>query len=259
MDKKDQVTFKELVEMCRQKKIKGFSGKNKNELIKLLKSENDLSDLFSGLKIETSVETTPKIVETTPKIVETTDIELFWNKSKNDKKKLNQLERYQNKKSPECITNFIKIGGGPKMGVICEEFARHRFSVLKPRLKGKQQTGYDHIIVVETTPKIVEKIIKFEQKSSGHWGEDDFKWQHVEKKHCWDILLLCGIGYKEIKFWIMNRKTFNFLVSENKITNQGNKKEDSSEGMWFSYSDVKNHLIEINNNEQLIKQTRQQL
>jgi len=57
----------------------------------------------------------------------------------------------------------------------------------------------------------------------------------------------------------MNRKTFNFLVSENKITNQGNKKEDSSEGMWFSYSDVKNHLIEINNNEQLIKQTLQQL
>ena len=43
MDKKDSAvvpgtTVKELMEMCRQKKIKGFSGKSKNELIKLLET-----------------------------------------------------------------------------------------------------------------------------------------------------------------------------------------------------------------------------
>jgi hypothetical protein len=51
----------------------------------------------------------------------------------------------------------------------------------------------------------------------------------------------------------MDRKTFRRLISEGKITNQGNKTEDSSEGMWFNYSDVKESLIEIKTDEQLLQ------
>ena len=172
-------------------------------------------------------------------------IEKFW-KSIEGANKLTQLQRYENKNSPEYIKKFIAIGGGPRMGVTLEKFARFHFSTLKPRGKGKAETGYDHKLTIG------EKSYYVEQKSSGHWGEDDYKWQHVEEKHKWNILLLCGIDYTDIVFWGMNRATFNKMITEKKITNQGNHTGESSEGMWFNYSDVKEHLTEIKTNEELI-------
>ena len=50
----------------------------------------------------------------------------------------------------------------------------------------------------------------------------------------------------------MNRSVFVKLIEEKKITNQGNKTGESSEGMWFSYSDVAESLIKINTNEELL-------
>lgn len=172
-----------------------------------------------------------------------TKYDLFW-KNNNDMKP-SQIERYEAHKSPDGIKNFIRIGGGPKMGITLEKFARTEFSHLQKRDKGKN-TGYDHKISLES------KDIYVEQKSSGHWGENDFKWQHIEDKHNWHILLLCGIDYDDIKFWVMNRQVFIRLIEEKKITNQGNKTGDSSEGRWFNYSDVKDSLIQIYTNEDLL-------
>lgn len=174
----------------------------------------------------------------------TTDMEAFWVSREGKKKKPTQLERYIAKKSPVYITKFIAIGGGPAMGTTLEEFARFRFTNLTKRKKGKDETGYDHIIKTITD-------IHVEQKSSGHWGEDDFKWQHVELAHKWNMLLLCGIRYTQIHFWGMSRETFQGLIETEKITNQGNKAGESSEGMWFNYSDVKDSLTEILTSEDL--------
>ena len=168
----------------------------------------------------------------------------FW--EKNSDGKPSQIERYEKHNSPIGIQKFIRIGGGPKMGVTLEKFAREELSCLQKRDKGKN-TGYDHKI------SLVSKEIYVEQKSSGHWGENDYKWQHVEEKHKWDILLLCGIDYDEIKFWVMNRTVFNILITGKKITNQGNNTGESSEGMWFNYSDVVDSLIQINTNEELLQ------
>jgi len=179
-----------------------------------------------------------------------TKYDIFW--KKNDNGKPSQIERYEKHNSPQGILNFIRIGGGPKMGITLEKFAREEFSCLKKRDKG-QNTGYDHKISLET------KEIYVEQKSSGHWGENDYKWQHIEEKHKWHILLLCGIDYSEIKFWVMNRQIFNRLVEEKKITNQGNKTEESSEGKWFNYLDVSTSLIEISTNEELVEYANTQV
>jgi hypothetical protein len=173
------------------------------------------------------------------------DIESFWTICDTKKKTLTQLERYLAHESPPKITKFIAIGGGPKMGVTLEAFARHRFSTLQKRKSGKEETGYDHTVVGHPD-------VYVEQKSSGHWGEDDFKWQHVEPKHKWTVLLLCGIGYTDVCFWTMSRPTFNALVAAKKITNQGNKTGDSSEGMWFNYSCVKDSLTPITSNADLL-------
>lgn len=178
-------------------------------------------------------------------------IEKFW-ASLGKKVKPNQLQRYVSKGSPECIRKFIAIGGGPKMGMTLENFARYKFTSLKKRGSGKN-TGFDHTFTVG------DKVITVEQKSSGHWGDDDYKWQHVEPGHNWNMLLLCGIDYQDIKFWAMNRKTFDKLVSENKITNQGNKAKNSSEGYWFSYSVVKEHLTPIETDESLLEFARTQV
>ena len=171
-------------------------------------------------------------------------IDTFW-LSVSGKMKPSQLQRYEKKNSPEGIKKFIAIGGGPKMGTLLEQYARFQFKHLHKRGKGKAETGYDHLVVCNT------KNIFVEQKSSGHWGDDDYKWQHVEEKHKWDMLLLCGIDYNDIKFWGMDRPTFQRLISEKKITNQGNKTGESSEGMWFNYSDVKDSLVTIQSDEQL--------
>jgi hypothetical protein len=169
----------------------------------------------------------------------------FWTSVEGKKKTLTQLERYQAAKSPDYITKFIAMGGGPKMGNTLEEFARFKFKTLQKRSKGAEQTGYDHLLTVNG------KTVYVEQKSSGHWGQDDYKWQHVEDKHKWTMLLLTGIDYTDIKFWGMNRKTFQTLVNEGVITNQGNKAADSSEGRWFNYSDVVKHLVPIETDEDL--------
>jgi hypothetical protein len=167
--------------------------------------------------------------------------------SKAGKFKPSQLERYKEKNAPKNIQTIIGIGGGPKMGIIMEEYARFQWPILQTRNKGKTETGYDHVI------KLHDQTLYIEQKSSGHWGNDDYKWQHVESKHKWNMLLLCGIDYTEVKFWAMDRKTFHQLISDKKITNQGNKSGDSSEGMWFNYSAVKDSLVEIRSQEELLQ------
>jgi hypothetical protein len=176
----------------------------------------------------------------------TTTIESFWKSIEKNTKKPNQLQRYEEKNAPEHIKKFIAIGGGPKMGIILEKYARFQFSNLAKRKPGKEETGYDHILKKANGDEIF-----IEQKSSGHWGEDDFKWQHVEENHKWQGLLLCGITYTHVRFWIMDRATFVRLIEEKKITNQGNKAGNSSEGKWFSYSVVKDCLKEVTTEEDL--------
>jgi hypothetical protein len=176
------------------------------------------------------------------------DIQRFWADA-SLKHIPSQLERYIAAGAPDYIQKFIAMGGGQKMGTTCEKFARFRFPTpLKPRAKGKDQTGYDHRLMLpgRETPILVE------QKSSGFWGDSEFLWQHVEPDHKWQMLLLCGIAYDDIHFWAMSRTTYEALRTAGKITNQGNKAGDSSEGTWFKYSAVKEHLTPIRTEADLV-------
>lgn len=178
----------------------------------------------------------------------------FWISQDSTRKKPTTKQRYINNGSPPEILRLLDLGGGQSLGTTLERFARYRFTSLSPRKKGKSQTGHDHIFKINNTEILVE------QKSSSRcWGSDceDLKFQHVEMNHPWNILLLCGIDYTDIKFWGMNRKTFTQLVSDGKITNQGSNTGESTEGQWFYYSDVKESLVEIKTDEDLIAFIRQ--
>jgi hypothetical protein len=74
----------------------------------------------------------------------------------------------------------------------------------------------------------------------------------VEPKHKWDLLLLCGIGYTDIRFWTMTKATFGALVAAGKITNQGSATGESAQGMWFNFGDVKDSLREIRTDADLL-------
>ena len=178
------------------------------------------------------------------------EIAEFWKSESSNKNSLTQLQRYEKNNAPEEIQKFISLGGGAKMGTTLERYARFRFKNLKKREKGEGNTGHDQLIKLDT-----DKTILIEQKSSGHWKgkADEYKWQHIEKNHNWNMLLLCGIDYTDVKFWGMDRKTFDRLVLENKITIQGDTGGNSSQGMWCMYSKIKDSLVEINTNDQLIQ------
>jgi len=178
-------------------------------------------------------------------MTEQTQLKTFWETL--DKKKYNKntlLERYIKNNASDVILNFIKLGGGPKLGSISEQYGKFIFDDFTYRLKG--ECSYDHICLFENT------TIKIEQKTSTLNNSNDFMWQHVSEKHPWDILLLMGIHYNDIIFYGMNKNTFKKLIIKGKITNQGSKNKDSEQGMWFTYSNVKNDVAVINTIDDII-------
>jgi hypothetical protein len=237
---------KELLFKCEELFIKNYKSKNKNDLITMLETKVEETKVEETKVEETKVEET-KVEETKVEETKVEEHEIiinFWN-SINISKKLTQFERYKSMNSPECILKFISIGGGPGLGTMLENYARYKFDILNKRISGKNNTGYDHII--NTT----NSVIFVEQKSSSYWSNFDFKFQHIELKHKWNILLLCSIGYTNIFFYGLKRNTIMFLIKNGKITNQGDKSNNSTEGFWFNYKNVKDYLIELHTSEQL--------
>jgi hypothetical protein len=214
----------------------------KNDTFKLnFKTSNTHSNLKNNMKLWNKV----------------SKEELFWN-FYSKKNKISQLQRYENHNSPNYIKKFIELGGGSNMGITLEHFARYSFPSLQKKPNCENNTGYDHIIYKNSNFTKEKQEIFVEQKTSGFWKKDDFRWQHIAPNHKWDILLLCGIGYTKVHFWVMNRETFNQLVNLQNITIQGSKKNNSDQGMWCNYSVIKNYLVEISNDNQLIQYINKQ-
>lgn len=154
-----------------------------------------------------------------------------------------QLQRYTRLKASPEVLEIISMGGGPRMGTVCEETLRFVFSALKPReskkASGTSNTGYDQRIqVADGSWK------KLEQKTSGLWSaaENDFKWQHIETEHPWQGLLLVGIQLHCLSVWGMKRTDFERMLATGKATNQGSK---GTQGYWMTYKNVKEACLPI--------------
>ena len=122
------------------------------------------------------------------------------------------------------------------------------------KLDCRTSTTHDHVKLDKT----------IEQKSARyHANGSDWKWQHIEMLHKWDYLLLCGLDFKEIKFYICSRKVVKNLINEDIIVGQGRKINgvaQPQQAYWFSRSDFvkknklfSNYFIEIKNEMSLIK------
>jgi hypothetical protein len=164
------------------------------------------------------------------------------------RKSVSQKERYEKAGATPGVMTFINLCGGAKLGTKCERFARYRFPILQKRKSGKGQSGHDHLAVLsDGTQKLGE------QKSGGLYPDGNFMWDHIEPKHPWDFLLLCGVEYHNIKFWAVSKPDVLKMMEDGKITKHGNKAEDSYEGWWCWYSKIKDNLTEITSNEDLVR------
>lgn len=80
--------------------------------------------------------------------------------------------------------------------------------------------------------------IKIEQKSSRYWcgGRTKyFKWQHIEPKHDFDILLLVGVGFHDLEYYVLSMNDVKQYILEGKIKKQGT---GDGQGYWFKQTDI---------------------
>ena len=160
---------------------------------------------------------------------------------KTETTKAGQIDRYENAKANPGIVRIIKMVNGK--GTFMERFARHRFPKLKKRGSGKD-SGHDHVCEGR----------KIEHKTAAAWDKNFkvYKWQHIEQEHDWEFLLLTAIYPQDIKWYIIDKDSVNDLIKKEVIKLQG-KKGKSKEGYWVCYSDIKEHLTEIKNENDLLK------
>ena len=122
------------------------------------------------------------------------------------------------------------------------------------KLAKRSGSGHDHM----------KHNLTIEQKSARYYADgSDFKWQHIELKHQWDLLLLTGLEFQGINFYIATREVVKRLIEERIITGQGkndsNGVADPQQGYWFSRDvftkrglSFENYFTFISNEEELV-------
>jgi hypothetical protein len=160
-----------------------------------------------------------------------------------------QIDFYIKKKASPEILKYVGLQGKTFGEKYMEGLANEYF-----KFKKRSSSEHDHIKYNKT----------IEQKSARyHANGNDWKWQHIEMSHKWDYLLVCGLDFNEIKFYIASRKVVESLITDGIITGQGKKKDgiaQPQQAYWFSRSDfVKNkkiftdYFVRITSEDDIIK------
>jgi hypothetical protein len=139
-----------------------------------------------------------------------------------------QLDYYIENNSPIEILDFVKLSN-KAFGSEIEKLTKEIF-----QLKKSKHSSYD----------LSFKKYKFEVKGSRKWGGKTFKWQHIMEEHHYHFIILCGIDYQELKFWIISKTKFLELKNENIVSQQGG---GEGQGLWCDFEKIKEHLIPLKN------------
>tara|TARA_B100000035_G_C21015862_1_gene561786 strand:- start:1190 stop:1849 length:660 start_codon:yes stop_codon:yes gene_type:complete len=141
-----------------------------------------------------------------------------------------QLEFYMENNASKEILRYVSLQGKAFGEKYMEQIAKEYFN-----LENRISSTHDH----------TKEGKSLEQKSARyHANGDDWKFQHIEMSHKWDYLLLCGLDFKEIKFYIASRKIVENLIKDGIITGQGKKIDgvaQPQQAYWFSRSDFNKH------------------
>jgi cobalamin-dependent methionine synthase I len=139
-----------------------------------------------------------------------------------------QLDYYMENNASKHILSYVSLQGKTFGEKYMEQIAKEYF-----KLDNRNSSTHDHSKLNKT----------IEQKSARyHANGDDWKWQHIEMSHEWDYLLLCGLDFKDIKFYIGSRKVVETLITDGIIVGQGKKIDgiaQPQQAYWFSRSDFR--------------------
>ena len=139
----------------------------------------------------------------------------------------------ENEAHPE-IMKYVGLSPGAFGGRM--ELIAREWLDLDPR----QDSGHDHSKNGKT---IEQKSSRYTAKGGG------WMWQHIELKHEWDYLLICGLNFNNIQFYISPRSKIEDLVKLGVITGQGKKNSDgvasAQQAYWFSKKNFTKKNIEF--------------
>ena len=155
----------------------------------------------------------------------------------------NQERIYRSHNASENVMTLVRLKSR-SFGAKIEKIVREIFGFSKCRT-----THYDHVYPLTTTN------VRIEQKSSRYWMNNnklDFKWQHIEPKHEFDILLLVGVSFRRLRYYILTKQEVEDLINAGVITKQGG---GDGQGYWVNLNDIKSYYRSNNSRFHAIRDT----
>lgn len=211
-------TIAELKIICKERRIKGITRKNKQGLIELIQQNENVIQV-SELPINNPPTATEDVLSVN-----------YWkniNSFKTIKDRETQIKFYKRMNSCEEVLQLVILDSKP-FGQESEKIIKEIFGIL-PRTS-PQNDG-------------IKNGKKIEIKSARYWeGKDECKWQHLEPEHDYEYILFTLLDFQGWKVWGI-KKTF--LMGELRdrkiVTFQG------KQGWWVKKSAIIPYLTPINN------------
>jgi len=225
-----KMIIKELIALCKEKGIKGYSKKKKTDIVDMLSKSAAPQVSAPIIEAETNakVESVAEVISTsaTEDILSAT----YWkntNTFKDIKDKETQIKYYKRNNSCEEVLQLVDLESKP-FGSESEKIIKEIFK-LGPRTSS-QNDG-------------VRLGKKIEIKSARYWaGKDDCVWQHLEPDHDYEVALFALLGFQGWKVWGIKKSLLMGEMRDMKIvTFQG------KQGWWVRKSAIVSYLTPIKN------------
>lgn len=251
----------ELLSLCKERSIRGYSGKKKLELIKMLDQDiaSNLSDKNESSDIEDTAESSIQNNEyhDNREIYDSNDIEFIYveallfnligdiiDENDNDdilssdswknttsfasiKDKETQLKYYKKNHATEEVLQLVALESKP-FGSEAEKIISEILQ-LKPRTSSQNDATYNNK--------------KIEIKSARYWvntENNDCKWQHLELDHDYEYVLFVLLDFTGWKIWCISKKQ---LMGE--LRNIGIITYQGKQGWWVSKNKILPYLCAI--------------
>jgi len=224
----------ELKALCKERKIKGITGKSKEELIEMITQKDSTPVSASKIEAKTDVKVEPVVKAEMTSTTEDILSANYWKNTKTFKSikdKETQIKYYKRMNSCEEVLQLVDLESKP-FGSESEKIIQEIFK-LGPRTSS-QNDG-------------TRNGKKIEIKSARYWaGKDDCVWQHLEPDHDYEFALFALLDFQGWKVWGIKKS---FLMGEmrdkNIVTFQG------KQGWWVKKSAIVSHLTPIKNISEL--------
>ena len=174
-------TCDELIEICKEQQIKGYSGKRKHELIELIQQKDTPSSSTHSFEDETDIQDAIISNDDDADILSANS----WKNTKTFKTikdKETQIKYYKRMNSCEEVLQLVDLESKP-FGSESEKIIQEIFK-LSPRTS-TQNDG-------------TRNGKKIEIKSARYWaGKDDCVWQHLEPEHDYEYAMFALLDFHQ--------------------------------------------------------------